>query len=156
MQVRIPNNGCYHHYFSISILAILILYKTAEQSYFHITQKHGSNIKFSNTEQCKNPIPRTWNTKPVMLLLSEDVEDHFRVVFSWQTYPAWDGLASMGRCSLTFHNKMCISLLLRHILTPAIDKRSLKKRKNHLELKKTYTEQTKLCSRKCSMIITPE
>jgi len=136
MQVRIPNNGCYHHYFSISILAILILYKTAEQSglvwlvpwriclrqagpsnrrraksdawrrclaqaafpgsdpnrpsYFHITQKHGSNIKFSNTEQCKNPIPRTWNTKPVMLLLSEDVEDHFRVVFSWQTYPAWE------------------------------------------------------------------
>ena len=49
--------------------------------YFHITQKHGSNIKFSNTEQCKNPIPRTWNTKPVMLL-SENVEDHFRVVFS--------------------------------------------------------------------------
>jgi len=27
-----------------------------------------------------NPIPRTWNTKPVMLL-SENVEDHFRVVF---------------------------------------------------------------------------
>jgi len=80
MQVRIPHNSCYHHYFSISTLVILTLYKTTEHSYFHITQKHESNIKFANTKQCMNPIPRTWNTKPVMLL-SENVEDHFRVVF---------------------------------------------------------------------------
>lgn len=58
-------------------------------------QKHKSNIEFSNTRPCMNPIPEIWYTVG-MLLLSEHVLYNLGYCFLYKRLQPEGGLAFNG------------------------------------------------------------